>query len=153
MPVSFDMAGLKGLTDRVMRMAGNEIRMEMSQVLAAAALKEISDSFRFSRDPYGQKWRPLVARTGQPLLLTGRMRASVATGRVLTDGFTVVITAGYAKYHQYGTRGRKVRGRRRGPIPKRQMVPDAKDGIGDIWARTFKRDGIALIKRRFGHGH
>jgi phage gpG-like protein len=153
MPVSFDMAGLSNLIDRTHALVGADFKLEVSQVLAAGALKEVSDSFRYSRDPYGKPWRPLAWRKGQPLLDTGRMRASVFPIRISPDGFGIRIGATYAAYHQSGARTRKpARGRpsraRVGSVPQRMMVPEGGQGIGPIWFRTFARDAGKVITRR-----
>jgi phage gpG-like protein len=162
--VSFDMEGLQGFKDRVSGLVGLDFRVELAQVLAAAALTEVSNEFRESRDPYGEAWLPLAFRSGQPLLDTGRMRASVYSTRVGVDGFTIRISANYAVYHQYGARVRPgkigpTRGKtgylsraKVGRLPQRRMIPDAATGIGPIWGATFKRDAAGLVKRRLSRG-
>lgn len=102
MPVRFDMSGLKGVMRKVEEMTTPAMRLEVSQVLAATALKETMDGFRQSRDPYGNPWAPLRSRKGKPLLKTGRMRASTHPIRVGPDGFGIQISAVYAIVHQTG---------------------------------------------------
>lgn len=153
MPVEFDMTALSRIKERVSGIVGVDFRVELAQVLAASALTEMANEFRESRDPYGQQWKPLTYRNGQPLLDTGRMRASVYTARVGADGFTLRVGTNYAVYHQDGARVRRPAGGRPsrgkvGSIPQRRMVPDAATGIGPIWGATFKRDAAALVRRR-----
>lgn len=67
-----------------------------------AALRTLVDlGFKSSRDPYGNPWRPLKKRKGQPLIDTGRGRSSFtysATGSEVELGSSV----GYMALHQTG---------------------------------------------------
>jgi hypothetical protein len=86
-------------------------------------MKLLMDSFRKSRDPYGNPWKPVVrnrkkdrrararriarglpVKRAKPLLDTGRLRASAALNRVGPEGFEIVMTADYAGAHQYGAK-------------------------------------------------
>ncbi len=157
MGVSFDMAGLQRMKEAVEGVVSAEFRVEMSQVLAASALHLVDNGFRAGVDPYGEQWAPLSYRKGQPLLDTGRMRASAHGVRTDSDGFTIEIGTNYAVYHQKGAsvrkprRGRPSRGRV-GRIPQRMMVPDKDKGMGPVWSHTFQRDAVSLLRRRFGRG-
>lgn len=93
-------------------------RRELSQVLAVAAGTLVNDGFRNSVNPYGKPWEPLKSRQGKPLLLTGRMRASVAAVG-LDNGFRIDATASYAAHHQYGTKRRAQRKARTQPVNRR----------------------------------
>jgi len=146
------------LSRRVSALRSPSFRSELSQVLAAAAGKLINDGFRDSVDPYGRPWAPLKYRKGQPLLKTGRGRASF-TSRPLANGFRIDATARYMIFHQKGTKphqraaraaatnargrfiSRQAAGRAKrsvrvsfipahaaGGIPQRQMVPMAETG-------------------------
>lgn len=120
----------------------------------APALQEIGAEFaertrqQFSQgqSPAGQPWRPLSAVTqamrhgrragGQPLLDTGRLRASIGAA-VQPDGRSVSISTNvpYAAIHQYGGqagRGRKVR------IPARPYLPLYAAGVAlpDAWLQS-----------------
>lgn len=72
----------------------------------AEALKLVADGFQQSKDPYGNEWEPLKYRDGNPLIDTGRLRASFTAQESFTGNSTTV-TVGtnvqYAKYHQFGT--------------------------------------------------
>lgn len=94
---------IKGLRDQIAKIDGPQFRSDLSEVCAEAALKFVNDGFRQSKDPYGDPWEPLSYRKGQPLLKTGRLRASFAT-QVVPDGFRIDATAAYAIFHQYGTK-------------------------------------------------
>jgi phage gpG-like protein len=161
MPVRGDIDGLRKLRDKIAQLTTAGFRQELAQVLAAAALKQVADEFRESRDPYGRPWAPLAWRKGLPLLLTGRMRNAVAV-EPRANGFKLSIATVYAKVHQDGARVR--RGRlaagfsgpasrssrsRVGFIPQRQMVPErSTGGLGPIWLAAFNREAESLIRRR-----
>jgi phage gpG-like protein len=157
MAASLDLSGIAELRRRFENIDRTEFRTELSQVLSATALAEVSNGFRLSRDPYGRPWRPLAWRKGQPLLKTGRMRASTNSGRIGPDGFSIRIGANYAIYHQDGSGVRRPRAGQRsrarvGKLPQRMMVPDARSGIGQIWGASFWRDASALLRRRLARG-
>jgi phage gpG-like protein len=78
-----------------------EIIPRVNESLRAEAQKLVSNGFRKSVDPYGNAWAPLKHRRGQPLLDTGRLRASFAA-RVLPDGIVVGTNVEYAAVHQTG---------------------------------------------------
>lgn len=101
---------IRGLREQLAKIDGPQFRNDLAEVCAEAAGKFISDGFRRSRDPYGDSWEPLKSRSGQPLLLTGRLRASFAT-TVVPGGFRIDATAQYAIFHQYGTKPGKRRAR------------------------------------------
>jgi len=164
---------LSSLRKRLVGLKAGPFRGHLSQVLAAAALKLVMDTFRNQRNPYGKRWQPLQYRRGQALLDTGRLRASVATVP-LANGFRIDATAEYAKYHQLGTRahsraartakqsgsGRFVANRKAGilvrirehantGIPQRQFIPMPETGgIPDSWVKVFDRETEALIRRQ-----
>lgn len=150
------------LKDRIARLSASGFRTELSQVLAAAALKQVSDGFRHSRDPYGNRWRDPKFRQGQPLRDTNAMSNSAAV-EPRPNGFRLSITKHYAGVHQ---RGKTIKARRAPrllfktrdgqwhsatevTIPRRQMVPEADTGgLGPIWGKAFNDEAGALIKRR-----
>jgi phage gpG-like protein len=150
-------------------------RRELSQTLSASAFKLTMDTFKTSTDPYGNAWAPLVSRKGQPLLKTGRLRASTFFNP-LDSGFRIDFAVPYAAHHQYGTRpstraalvakqdakGRFVRRAKAGTlvrirghfnigIPRRQMVPMPETGgLPPKWVEAFNRDTDALVLRKLG---
>lgn len=81
-------------------------RKRLAAVMGAEALKLVQMGFRSSVDPYGQRWAPLQHRKGKPLLDTGRLRNSFSY-QAYPDGFEIGSGASYAKFHQYGTNGRR----------------------------------------------
>jgi len=168
---------IQELSRRVAALRDPKFRVRLSQVLGAAAIKLVNDGFRTSTDPYGEKWARLRHRKGQPLLDTGRLRASF-TVRPTGAGFRIDASASYAVYHQHGTkphkRGARVaaqnaRGRfisrkkageatrkvrvafipehTAGGIPARMMVPTPQRGLPPKWRATFDKDTSALIER------
>jgi phage gpG-like protein len=160
-------AALRELREQLRDAASPAFQAELARVLGAAALKQVADGFKGSRDPYGKKWEPLRARAGKPLLDTGRMAASVAVTPG-PSGFELHITANYASYHQLGVRAkprtrsasgrfvkpefRDKRGRitRRMRIPRRAMIPDDQGGgLGPIWTRALQRQADGFVRDHF----
>jgi phage gpG-like protein len=74
---------------------------DLAAVLGVTAMKQVADSFRESRDPYGHAWAPLKYRKGKPLLDTGRMAASV-NSHVVDKGVRISIPVKQAAIHQNG---------------------------------------------------
>lgn len=145
-----DFAGLARLTEAAGRLITPEFRAESAMVMGAAGMKQLMDSFRQGRDPYGQPWAPLKLRKGKPLLDTGRLRASAAL-RPRPAGFEIVMTADYAGTHQTGKTIRPVKARllswtvrgnkkrffaRQVTIPRRQMLP-TRERLGPYWTRAL----------------
>lgn len=133
-----DFAGLARLKTRIAKAARPEFEAKVAQSMAAAALKQLADGFRKSRSPYGEKWAKLKSRKGKPLLDTGRMRASTGIAP-RPGGFEIFVTAGYASYHQHGTRR----------LPQRQMIPDASRGLGPIWGKAIRAAARERVRRQF----
>lgn len=68
----------------------------------AGGLQTLIDlTFKRGVDPWGNAWRPLKQRNGQPLRDTGRLMASV-TPRVSDQGVTIGTNLKYAAVHQFG---------------------------------------------------
>lgn len=138
------MAGLKStgpvtvaqLRQRIAGLAEPRFRADLSRVLAAAAGKLVNDGFLTSTDPYGNPWAPLRHRDGKPLLLTGRMRASVAS-IPMNDGFRIDTTASYAPFHQYG-------GKRGGHRAARVQAVRRGRFISRVKASRFKGKSIGV---------
>lgn len=139
-----------------------ELRADLAKVLGVAALKQVADSFRQSRDPYGKPWAPvfrnrardrrsrasrarrgLAARADKPLVDTGRLRgaatapASMSTSSV---GVRIAIPVEYASHHQYGTRR----------IPQRQILPVGE--LGPIWREALNKAALPAVRRYFRGG-
>lgn len=154
--------GLDRLRDQIVGINSPAFRVGLSQVLAAAALKQLADEFKHERDPYGVAWAPLKLRKGKILRDTGRLAASVAVASS-ADGFTLSMTADYAGTHQTGktivpVRAKALRWRvgkrwytaQRVVIPRRQMLPEASTGgWGPIWWPAFQRETKRYVARHF----
>jgi phage gpG-like protein len=161
--VSGDFTGLARLIGQVSAVTTPEWQAQLLQGMGVAALKQLMDQFRDSRDPYGKPWAPLVLRKGKPLLDTGRMRAS-ATLVPLPHGFEIVIGASYAATHQYGKRGIKpvrakalswkVRGSSKRffaqsvDIPQRMMIPPG-ENPGPYWMKAISDEAELRVKALF----
>ncbi len=127
---------------------------------AEGARHALDDEFIYSRDPYGNPWKPLSMRVGKPLVDTGRL-ASSWTYRVTAKGFSIETNVAYAATHQYGAvilpvvakrLAWQVRGSKRwhfsmkSTIPKRQMIPQSDTGgIGDTWQRAINDEAEAFM--------
>lgn len=134
-----DFAGIARLRDAIAGFTGPTFEAQLAQTMGVAGLKQASDSFARSRDPYGRPWRPLKYRRGKPLLKTGRMRGSMSIGP-RPRGFEIVITADYASFHQGGT----------SRIPRRQILPEQDTGgLGPLWTKALGKASEALVRRRF----
>lgn len=155
-----DFAKLARLQSKVKSLASNDTRLQLANVVGAAALTELQLGFRESRDPYGKAWARLLLRAGgKPLQDTGRLRSSFSY-QPRPNGFTIGTNFIGANVHQYGATIRpkrakflafrgKIHGRRRRTtdlifakevtIPRRQMVPEGR--LGQLWKNAF--DGAA----------
>jgi len=141
MAVAGDFSALAELRARATALASASARARLAQVLAVAALRELNNGFRASRDPYGRAWKPLRRRAGKPLLDTGRMRASAHVYRVGADGFAIRVSAEYSGYHQDGTRH----------VPQRMMVPTPDRGLG-LWGDPLRKVAAEFVEREARRG-
>jgi phage gpG-like protein len=83
--------------------ASPRVLAKVAAALKVAALGELGDEFRGSRDPWGRSWEPLAHRLGQPLLDSGRLRASFRPFTKETPtGLRVGTEVAYAAIHQFG---------------------------------------------------
>jgi phage gpG-like protein len=134
---------------------------ELGKRTGAALMKQVSDEFRESRDPYGKAWAPVVRDRGRdrrarakrtaagkkpkadkPLIDTGRMRASV-TAKVTGSDVRIVIPVNYASYHQDPKPGSH--------NVRRQMLPEADTGgLGDRWRMAINKEAAAVLQKHFG---
>lgn len=85
-------------------------KQKLHGVIGRSVLAKIQQGFKFGVSPYGEKWLPLKARNGQPLVDTGALRRSIF---YLADNDGVTIgtkrlatwkgkTSDVAKVHQFG---------------------------------------------------
>ena len=153
---------LDALRGRIKALGSPAFKAERAQVLGAAAVKQVADCLRDSRDPYGEAYKPLTSRDGIPLRQTGQLFNSTHDIQT-SDGFQVVVDAHHPKTHNYGAVIKPITARAlffmvRGvkafakmvTIPKRQMVPDAARGLGTIWSKAFADEDAALVRRHMG---
>lgn len=91
---------LRALREKIAGLPSDIVKGELAQVLSGTALKLIADEFKYGVDPYGRKWKP-VKRGGQPLIKTGRLRASFSA-RPAPGGISIDTTVAYAAVHQNG---------------------------------------------------
>lgn len=100
--------------------------------------------FTGSRDPYGTAWLPITHRIGQPLMDKGPLKNSV-TGqyRVTAESVTISSNVVYAATHNYG----------RGPIPKRQFLPDEARGLPPSYRKDLEDTVRAVLVDEMGGGN
>lgn len=152
-----NLAAFRDLQRRVDALASNRLADALSKRMGAAAIKELADQFRESRDPYGDQWAPVNrtrgrdrrakkknARPDKPLIDTGRLRAAAVSQQANQSGagvVRVVIPVAYASYHQEGT----------SRIRRRQMLPSAdRGGLGPRWTAAFNQEAARLLREHFG---
>ena len=153
-----NMGEFRALQKRLEALADPKFVDALTKRMGAAAIKQMDDQYRESRDPYGKPWAPVNrtrakdrkakasrARRGlpfkadQPLVDSGRMKAaSIAETSNKSGGSTVRVSipVEYASYHQEGTKH----------IKQRQIVPDEAGGLGDRWGRAMEREAEKLIR-------
>jgi phage gpG-like protein len=94
----FDIAAVQAALNQYAR------QERVSAALAALGrilVNRIRLGFRASTDPYGLPWLAPILRKGQPLLDTGRLRASISSqvqGKEVVVGTNLI----YAPIHQFG---------------------------------------------------
>jgi len=74
----------------------------VTKALSQEALHQSQACFRESRDPYGTPWAALKHRSGKPLLLTGRGRASLSVLDLGGVRFRIGTNVWYMALHQQG---------------------------------------------------
>lgn len=95
--------------ERALRDAGNPERIRAAlQALGRVLVTRIQLTFRQSTAPNGSRWAPLKLRQGQPLVDTGRLRASI-TSKAGDREVVVGTNVQYARVHQFGAVIRPVR--------------------------------------------
>lgn len=161
-----DSAKLARLQAQVKRLATDDIKVRLANVMGAEALAQVQLGFRESRDPYGKAWEPLRLRAGgKPLLDTGRLRSSFSF-EPSRAGFRIGTNFIGARVHQYGATIRpkrarylryrgKIHGRTRRTtpwifakevtIPQRQMVPEKR--YGPIWSKALAAAGNRFVSK------
>jgi phage gpG-like protein len=161
------------LRRRILASSDETLKGDVAAMMSASMLKLVSDNFLGSHDPYNVAWEPI--RGGRmPLMKTRRMWRS-ATAQAEGPRATVAITANYSGFHQKGTSAfavpartarQSASGRFVGKgartafllrtaahtnpgIKARPMVPDER-GLPPAWEAVFRRDTIAVLRRRAG---
>lgn len=157
--VAKDPQAFAGLQRSFQVLASRGMQDALAKRIGAAAIKQLADQFKQSRDPYGNPWAPVnrmrkrdteaKARRSasgrflpadKPLVDTGRLRgAATAKAANASSGSVVriVIPVEYASYHQSGT----------GRMPRRQMIPEGSTGgLGPIWGKAFEREAERLLR-------
>ena len=75
---------------------------DCSKSMGEEALHQLAEEFRHSVDPFGNPWKPIVWRKGQPLVNNGILRNSWGLTNVKPEGFDLYTNVGYAGVHQNG---------------------------------------------------
>lgn len=117
---------LKELAAKVNKLGPNNTHIKTGlQEIAVTWENRIKANFRKSQDPYGNTWKELKYRKGQPLIDTGILRNSIA-GEV--RGLAVVLGTPleYAPIHQYGMN-----------VTRRMFLPTEEKGLPDKWKNEY----------------
>jgi phage gpG-like protein len=147
--ITGDFGKLKRALAKVEKARRGDLKLAVVKNLAAEAITQVSLGFRQSRDPYGNPWAPLATRDGQILVDTARMRNSFSV--TLEDqGFRVGTNVRYMPFHQYGSRVRVTRGKRKsrskvGRLPARPMLPTGE--LGQIWSQALEAASTATLRK------
>ncbi|TAL29014.1 MAG: hypothetical protein EPN98_21465 [Phenylobacterium sp.] len=154
MALSGDFSKLDLLRRRVESVTRAGMVQDLAAVMGVAAMKQVADSFRQSRDPYGNAWEPLKHRDGKPLLDTGRMAASVNSA-VVDRGFRISIPVKYAPAHQYGAQvapHSRLRGRTLWHNPKTGRLVGRNTRLRTVYETQAKpatfANGITIPRRQ-----
>jgi phage gpG-like protein len=110
------------------------INRGLSQI-AARWENAIKLNFRKSQDPYGNQWKEIKHRKGQPLLDTGALRNSIKSE---VRGLSIVLGSPweYAQTHQMGIR-----------VHQRQFFPDPIRGLPDKWKSEYVKIMIDSVNK------
>ena len=169
-----DFQELRRLRSRFAKLATPAARLDVTRAVAEAAEKQIDDSFRASRGPYGRAWAPLKSRTGRPLMDTGAHLRNTLAPKITARGFVITTAFPGAPVHQYGATirakngkalvfragGVRPRGHGRGRtgsvvfarkvvIPRRQFMPEGT--IGPIWGKAIDAAADEAIRTLAGN--
>lgn len=143
MSMTGDFDKFRRLRNRLMKAGSPLNRLALSRVMGETARSQLMKGFRNSLDPYGSLWAELKSRRGKPLLDTGRLRNSFVSNPT-ENGFTLWTQTKYAKFHQYGTGGRKRASTRfqaigkKGRFTSRIKAGKRKRGSTSVRALNFK---------------
>lgn len=136
--VSVQTAGLDQLIRKLQRASDPAVLRSIMAVVAEEAIDLVKEGFDKERDPYGAKWQPLKRRAGRILQDTGRLKASWHRRSVTATRAVIGSAAGYAKFHQFGTRR----------MPARRMVPSGK--LPGLWRKAIHEAAIETFKSSIG---
>lgn len=110
------------------------------EVFAAGLRRDIRSAFDTATDPAtGQKWPALVSRVGDPLVLSGTLRAeatkAVDEARPTPTGLKLdLVEPPYGVFHQLGTKR----------IPRRRFFAPSPETAKDA-RRAFAADVVRLL--------
>ena len=130
---------------------------EALKPIGGALLECVTEGFEDEKDPYGRKWKKPVARDGQALSDTGRLKNSWRSA-VTGSGVKLINAAKYASIHQTGGVIRPVRKKalqfklgkawvtvKKVTIPQRMMVPVTGQKSAK-WEAAIREEVDALIE-------
>lgn len=101
-------------------------------------VNRVQQSFRNSRDQYGNAWDPITHRSGQPLVDTSRLRSSI-TFDIQGNELRIGTPVHYARYHQMGTEH----------IKQRAFLPTRSQGLPAQWLADAVLEINEQIRRAF----
>lgn len=136
-------ANLQRLLRTLKKIGSTAAMSALAGRLAPQARALVTTTFEQSASPDGVPWAPLRYRKGQPLVRSGKLKASI---KVMSNskGFVVYTKAPYAAVHQYGggTKARNQARTRGGRFKKNALAAKAKRVV------FVSRIGAAAIPAR-----
>ena len=156
MGIRGDFGKLDQLTAGLKNALAGELKTRLLTAAAEEAKTQVALGFRASRDPYGAAWAALKYRKGMPLRDTGRL-ANSFTARPTGDGFEVGTNVSYARFHQYGTKGRRANQQRQQVVNARGRFmrmngPMTQRQIARLVAASQRRGGTRTLHFQAGRG-
>lgn len=165
-------AALSALIVRLKKLGGAQAMSALAGRLAPQARDLVVSTFDRSSSPDGVPWAPLRHRKGQPLVKTGKLKASIKTTHN-SKGFVVSARVPYAAVHQFGggtkarnqarTKGGRFKKNARAAnakrvvfvsrigattIPARPFFPGA--SLPPAWRERFTTTTLQFMKEFFG---
>ena len=105
MGLTGDFGKLARWEQKLDRLASPQLRFEIADGMADAALGLVAETFGREADPYGNHWKPKKNPDGRPILRgkTGRL-VQWRKQFVNQHGYRISSAAPYARFHQSGTK-------------------------------------------------
>lgn len=121
------------ITIKSLKNITKDIKKEYQEI-SKELIREIKHTHDLGMDPYKKRWKS--TRNMWPTLKkTGKLRNSYSR-KQLTSGFSITNKAGYAGYHQKGTKF----------LPIRKLLPDDAGRLPKHWEAIIKKRLERMLK-------